>query len=159
SLYLALFAVGVTVAKVRTLRVATPIAPAMEAARIEGWVTDIASSSSGNARLVIAPVRIAGLAPEMTPGRVRVTLPAGGAAPPGPPIRLTAFLSAPPAPASPGAYDFARDAYFQGIGGVGFSRATPAPAALPDPGWRLKLEMAVNAMRWRMAERIASKMD
>jgi competence protein ComEC len=159
ALYLALFALGVTAAKVRTLRVATPIAPATEAARIEGWVTDVASASSDSARLVIAPVRIAGLEPEATPGRVRVTLPAQAAVPPGTPIRLTAFLSAPPSPASPGAYDFARDAYFQGIGGVGFSRATPSPAALPTPGWRLKLEMGVNALRWRMAQRIAGRMD
>jgi competence protein ComEC len=158
ALYVALFAVGLAAAKVRAARVATPMAETTGAARIEGWVADVASSTSGAGRLVIAPVRIEGLTREQTPGRVRVTVPADGTAPPGTPIRLVAFLSAPPAPASPGAYDFARDAYFQGIGGVGFSRARPSVIALPEPPWRLRMEMAVNAARWRLAQKIAGHM-
>ncbi len=43
--------------------------------------------------------------------------------PPGSPIRLITLLDPPPGPASPGAYDFARDAWFEGIGGVGLALA------------------------------------
>lgn len=157
--FVALFCVGFAAATVRTAAVATPIAATEGAARIEGWVTDVASANSGAARLVIAPVRIEGLDPERTPGRVRVTAPAGSAVPPGSAIRIIAFLSAPPPPASPGAYDFARDAYFQGIGGVGFSRAAPVATHLPRAPWRLRFEMALNAARWTLAGRIASRMD
>jgi competence protein ComEC len=39
---------------------------------------------------------------------------------PGQAIRLRAMLGPPPPPAAPGSYDFARDAWFDSIGGVGF---------------------------------------
>jgi len=158
ALYAALFGLGLAAAKVRAVRVATPIASAMAPARIEGWVTDVASMTSTSGRLVIAPVRIEGLTPERTPSRVRVTISESAAVPPGTPVRILAILGPPPEPASPGAYDFARDAYFQGIGAVGFARTAPRRADLPRPNWRLRLEMAVNAARWRLASRIAAHM-
>lgn len=159
GLGLAAFAVaGFAGAKLRTEQVRAPIAPPGGAVRtIEGHVLDVASPGRKGGRLLIAPVRIEGLAPEATPIRVRITLrDPDGLPAPGEPVRLRAILNAPPPPASPGAYDFARDAFFEGIGGVGFALAMPQAADLPDPPWRLELAMRVNALRWALARRIVA---
>ena len=100
----ACFALGLCVAKARTLVVAAPVAPVMtEPTTLEGWVVDVDSPGENGHRVVIAPVRIRGLAPEATPVRLRATV-KGEPPPPGAPIRLFAILNPPPAPASPGAY-------------------------------------------------------
>lgn len=158
-LLLALGAFGFAAAKLHSDAIATPIAPSgLGVVRVEGWVVDIASPSDKGERLVIAPVRIDGLAPAATPGRIRIIVPtpAGpeSAPPPGSAIAVVTLLDPPPGPASPGAYDFARDAWFEGIGGVGLAMRDPAYVRLPPPPWRLGLEMAVNALRWRVAERL-----
>ena len=145
--------------KIRTSLVAAPIAPAEQRARIiEGWVVDVASPGASGMRLVIAPVRIQDLAPEETPARVRVSLRDAAAPAPGSPIRLRAMIGPPPPPASPGAYDFARDAFYDRIGGVGFALGEPSLTELPKAPARLRLVMAINAVRWALAERLVARM-
>ncbi|MFN3522952.1 MAG: ComEC/Rec2 family competence protein [Phenylobacterium sp.] len=156
---LAAFALaGFAAGKLRTERVRAPIVPAeLGVTAVEGWVVDVASPGRSGARIVLAPVRVAGLAPTATPIRVRVTLRDGVAPPaPGRAVRLTALLNPPPPPAAPGAYDFARDAFFEGIGGVGLALSPPAPTHLPRPPGGLRLVMDVNAMRWALAQRIVA---
>lgn len=155
---LACFALGLAVAKARTDAVAAPIAPALsEPTVVEGWVVDVDSPGAAGPRVVIAPVRIRGLAPEATPVRLRATLP--GAAPePGQAVRLFAIINPPPAPASPGAYDFGRNAYFQGMGGVAFGLGEARPAFLSTPPWRLRAEMWVNGARFDLARRIVARL-
>jgi competence protein ComEC len=157
---LAFFAVGLTNAKLRSDRAAAPIAPAMgEPVRITGWVTDVESpGGSGGARVMVAPVRIEGLAPEATPLRVRATLRGRAPIAPGTPVSLFALLNPPPAPASPGAYDFGRSAWFQRMGGVAFVLTDPRPASLDRPPWRLRLTMAVNAARVDLAARLVERL-
>ncbi|HYD29168.1 ComEC/Rec2 family competence protein [Brevundimonas sp.] len=154
---LACFALGLAVAKARTDAVAAPIAPAMdEPTVVEGWVVDVDSPGAAGPRVVIAPVRIRGLAAEDTPVRLRATV--RGAAPePGEAIRLFAILNPPPAPASPGAYDFGRTAFFQAMGGVAFGLGEVRPASLPEPPWRLRAAMAVNRVRYDLARRIVAR--
>ena len=159
-----LAAAGFMVAKLHSDRIAAPIAAAgLGAARLEGWVVDIETPSETGERLLIAPVRVEGLAPERTPTRVRIVVrsPAGPDALPAPgsPIRIITLLDPPPGPASPGAYDFARDAWFEGIGGVGLALKWPSPAKLAAPPWDLRLEMAVNAMRWSIARALAANIN
>src|SRR2546425_279514 len=89
-----------------------------QAARRRGWVVDVASPGAGGQRLLIAPARIGDWPAALTPIRVRVTLRGGYVPAPGEPIRLLAVINPPPPPASPGAYDFARDAWFESVGGV-----------------------------------------
>jgi len=67
-------------------------------------------------------------------------------------------LNPPPAPAAPGAYDFGRNAWFQGLGGSAFALGETRPAVLPDPPWRLALEMRVNAARFRLAQAIVARL-
>ena len=157
-LMLACLAGGVAAAKARTLIVAGPVAPAMSAPTvIEGWVIDVDSRGERGARVVIAPVRVRGLAPEETPIRLRATV-KGDPPPPGAPVRLFAILNPPPAPAAPGAYDFGRNAWFQGLGGSAFGLGEVRPAALPDPPWRMALEMKINAARFRLAQAIVARL-
>ncbi|HYD45596.1 MAG TPA: ComEC/Rec2 family competence protein [Phenylobacterium sp.] len=154
AILLAFLAAGAFVAKSRTLQAAAPLAPADETARlVSGYVLDIESPGAAGPRILIAPVAIGGLPPDETPKRARLSL--RGAPPtPGSAIVVRARLNPPPGPASPGAYDFARDAYFHGVGGVGFAVGRPREAHLPDAPWRLAATMRLNAMRWSLAQKI-----
>jgi len=131
----AMSACGFLVAKLHSDAVAAPIAPAgLGVVSVEGWVVDIGTPSERGERLLIAPVHIARLAPAATPTRIRVVVaaPGGpdGAPAPGTAIRVATLLDPPPGPASPGAYDFARDAWFEGIGGVGLAMRAPVAVTL-----------------------------
>ena len=157
-LMLACFALGLAAAKLRTMAVAAPVAPTLERpVVIEGWVVDVDSPGSAGPRVIVAPVRIRGLAPEATPVRIRATVRDAAPPEPGQAIRLFAILNPPPAPASPGAYDFGRTAFFQRIGGVAFSLGETRPAILPEAPWRLRLVMKVNAFRFDLAKRIVAR--
>ncbi|MFC3078029.1 ComEC/Rec2 family competence protein [Phenylobacterium terrae] len=151
---------GFSAAKLRAWRVAAPVVLEATGPRtVSGWVVDVASPGQGGQRLLLAPVRISGMAPEATPVRVRVTLRDGQAPPdPGSAVALRAILNPPPPPASPGAYDFARDAWFESIGAVGFSLTPVRETALDSPPSRLRLTMQVNAIRWALAEKIVATM-
>lgn len=157
----ALAGAGFFLAKLHSDEVAAPVAPAgLGRVVVVGWVVDIENPSERGERVLVAPVRIERLAPQATPIRARIILADGGgpeAAPsPGQAVRLEAILDPPPGPAAPGAYDFARDAWFEGIGAVGIADAAPEDETLPPPPWRLRLEMAINAVRWTMAKRLAA---
>jgi len=155
---LACFTLGIAVAKLRTDAVVAPIAPSMARPTVvEGWVIDVDSPGEAGPRVVIAPVRIEGLAPEDTPTRLRATV-RGLAPEPGEAVRLFALLNPPPAPASPGAYDFGRNAYFQSMGGVAFSLGETRPAYLSPPPWTVRAAMAVNGLRYDLAKRIVARL-
>jgi competence protein ComEC len=158
----AVAACGFLVAKLHSNAVAAPIAPTgLGVVAVEGWVVDVETPSERGPRVLIAPVRISRLAPGDTPTRIRIVLPASPLGPdatpaPGAPIRIEALLDPPPGPAAPGAYDFARDAWFEGMGGVGLAMQSPEDATLDPPPWPLRLEMAVNALRWSVARSLAA---
>jgi competence protein ComEC len=73
---------------------------------------------------------------------------------PGEAVRLTALLDPPPGPAAPGAFDFARDAWFERIGGVGLALKQPVMIDLPPPRLRIRVAEALNRLRWRLARRL-----
>ena len=73
-------------------------------------------------RVTLEQVRIENLSPAQTPARVRIKL--VGRQPsfqPGDWISVRAELKPPSSPVAPGAFDFQRQSYFQGLGAVGFS--------------------------------------
>ncbi len=151
---------GFAVGKLRTEHVRAPIAPSGEGMQtVDALVVDIANPGQGGPRLLLAPIRVSGLAPDATPIRARMTLQPGTPLPaPGTAIRVRGMLNPPPPPASPGSYDFARDAFFDGIGGVGFALTPPREIFAEAPPWRLALEMRVNAARWALARKIVDEM-
>ncbi len=147
---------GFSMAKLRSDHVKAPIAPTdSRPERLDGWVVDVISPGQGGPRLMIAPARIGDWPAAATPIRVHVTLRGGYLPGPGEPISLLAVINAPPTPASPGSYDFARDSFFQSVGGVGFAlgpaQTWAAPVAAP---WRLRVTMRINALRWELTRRI-----
>lgn len=150
-----LLVLGAVAGKVRTEMVRAPVAPDFDKpVQVEGWVVDVARRGTGGGRLLIAPTRIDGLDPADLPFRIRVTVGEEAMVGPGTPVRLRAGLGPPPPPASPGAYDFARDAWYDRVGGVGFAVVAPRVIALAEPPAQLRLLMRINAMRWSLARRI-----
>ena len=154
----AFFAAGLLPAELRALAVSGPIIWERRAVTVQGWVVDVASPGSGGGRLVIAPFAISGLSPGEVPRRVRISVPQEALIGPGEAVRLKAMLGPPPDPASPGAYDFARDAFFQGIGAVGFSLSDPMVVDGPPPPRLLGATMSVNAARWSLSRRIVDEL-
>lgn len=161
-LLLACGIIGFAAACIRTEVVRAPVAPASGGVRrLEAVVVDVASPGQGGPRILLAPVSISGLPPQATPVRVRLTL-RGGVPPPAPGERIlvSALLNPPPPPSAPGAYDFARDAYFQGVGGVGLALGDPVrlPGRTADLPPGLRLQVAVNAFRWSLTRRLVDQL-
>ena len=105
-------------------------------------------TAKGDLRLTLAP------ADPKLPPRVRVTIkqdgaPEGIAA--GAQLQLRARLAPPPPMALPGGYDFARDAWFRGIGGVG--RAL-GPVTVIEPAG----ETGIDAIRERLGRHVRSQL-
>ncbi len=151
---------GVLAGQIRSMRVAAPIAAATQRpVPVDAFVVDVLSpGAGGGARLLLAPVRIGGLTPEQTPIRLRATIDPTAVPGPGAAIRVLARLNPPPPPVAPGAYDFARDAWFDAIGGSAFAVGQINFVTLEPPPWRLRWTMAVNAARWGLAKRIVEQM-
>ncbi|SON54952.1 ComEC family competence protein [Hartmannibacter diazotrophicus] len=117
-------------------------APALEAERtrtVEAVVERVEVRQNGRGRLTLRPTSISRVRPDEMPARIQLSgrLPGEGLWP-GDKVRLLARLSPPSGPVVPGGYDFARVAYFDGIGGTGFALGAierTAPAG-PVSLWR-----------------------
>ncbi len=112
-----------------------------------------------SARLTLEEVRISGLPAPQTPSRIRIR--ARGAQPdiePGDWVRFRAMLSPPPPPAAPHAFDFQRQLFFRGIGGVGFSLGRGIIVAKADLDGLHKLQFAVSRTRRALTERITDSL-
>jgi len=142
------FALGLALIWWRAETVATPVLMRATVATFTAQVTRVDEMAArGLIRLRLRPVA----APDL-PALVQVNIAAGdapAALAPGAVVRLRARLTPPPPPAVPGAYDFARVAWFAGIGATG--RALP-PVVLvtpaPDGAWttlRARLSAHIRA--------------
>ena len=127
---------GFATVQLRTWAVAAPvlereIGPVM----VSGQLVSSEPHESGW-RVVIKPTEFGDLPEEALPERIRINL-AGSlvatpqALDPGRPVRVLAVLRPPPAPSAPGAFDFARMAYFQRLGGVGYGVGQLASLSSP----------------------------
>ncbi len=156
---LAFGACGFFAAELRAHAVGAPVVWERHAATVEGWVVDVAGpGSGGKGRLLIAPYRISGMNAPQLPAKARISVPPDAVIGPGEAVRLRAVIGPPPEPASPGAYDFARDSYFQGVGAVGFSLSEPMIVQGPSRPWPLALKLAINSARWSLARRMIDDM-
>ncbi|HEX4097877.1 MAG TPA: ComEC/Rec2 family competence protein, partial [Caulobacteraceae bacterium] len=150
---------GLFAAEVRSWSVSAPVVWQRTTATVEGWVVDVAGpGSGGKGRLLIAPYRSSGLSPSQLPAQARISVAPDSVIGPGEAVRLRAVIGPPPEPASPGAYDFARDSYFQSVGAVGFSLTEPMIIAGPKPPWPLSLSLEINQARWALARRMIDDM-
>jgi len=155
---LAAAALGFFAAKMRTETVAAPIIHRdIGPMWIDGRIESVAEQGNGRARLVMMPTRM-GRTAEHLPRRLRLSLRADktpAAMAPGTWYSVLAMVKPPPEPALPHGYDFARWAYFSGIGGVGFVLGTPKPvaAASGETYWQ-SFTAAVERLRLSMTARI-----
>lgn len=145
---------GFAAATLRTASIAAPVLARNHVGRLTGFVETLEQREKG-VRIVVLVTDLRGIEPAQRPRRVRVTTPVTTLKP-GDHISATARLLPPPGPARPGGYDFARDAFFQGIGAVGniAGKVTLAPAPIPMPR-RLALAVAIDQARNALTERIA----
>jgi competence protein ComEC len=119
-------ALGFAVAKLHTDWAKAPVlAERLGPVTVKGRILEAEPTHKG-LRIVLKPAAAGSLAPDRLPLRARLTLhDVEGGYTAGDEIAVRAILLPPPPPASPGAYDFQRQAYFQRIGAVGFALDEP----------------------------------
>ncbi|WP_333794668.1 ComEC/Rec2 family competence protein [Hyphomicrobium sp.] len=150
---------GFAAAKVRTEMTRAPVlARDLPRADIQGMVEMIEPRAARGERLTIRVTAIAGLAPEARPAVVRVrTMTSHPDLKPGDSVRLIATLRPPAIPALPGGYDFARWAWFQGIGATGFAVQAPKIVATADKGsLQQRARAALQRLRRAIGERVTT---
>lgn len=140
----------------RTARVAAPIVDRVRIATLEGYIEQMDFRRAG-ARFILRVSSAAGLSPEETPYRVRLSMRRTPPFEAGAYVRLKARLLPPARASIPGGYDFAQDAWFARLGGVGnaLGRVELATPSAP-PGLALAAMTAVDRGRNALARRIDS---
>jgi len=153
---LAALLLGFGLAKLREIRIATPVLDHALVAHLTGRVVAQEPREKGE-RLVLADVH-SGALPN-APKRVRVAMRETSELDfqPGDWLSLTARLDTPPAPSEPGASDLGRSLYFQSIGAVGFAygRAHRIIPAKPPGVWE-RMGAGIESLRLIMTQRIQS---
>lgn len=145
---------GFSAGALRVAGVASPILARTTIAPLTGFVESLDERDEG-ARLVILVESFGTLPADVRPRRVRVSYKTKQSLKPGDFIAANARLLPPPEAARPGGYDFARDAFFRGLGAVGSLvgkiEVRPPPRPLPP---RLRLAAAVDEARNALTRRI-----
>lgn len=160
-----IIAAGFASASAGTMRHGTPIIEKpMSMAKIEGTVQSVERlGGSEGSRVILGQMVIENLAPEDTPRKVRLKLRRSEEIEAGQRISAFAKIDAPPGPVAPGAYDFRRHFFFEGIGGVGFIYGRPSilhdageqsGAAITFERMRRAIENRINAQAGAIAEGI-----
>jgi competence protein ComEC len=154
SLAFAALSAGFLSMSLRTARVAAPVFERVRIVSLEGYVEEVDLRPIG-ARMVIAVVSAERMPRDKLPRRVRVTTRKTPDVVAGDYVRLKARLLPPSRAALPGGYDFARDAFFAGVGAVGSTlgpiRLLPPPA---DASLRQRFDAAIDHARNRLALRV-----
>ncbi|MEP2784093.1 MAG: ComEC/Rec2 family competence protein [Pseudoruegeria sp.] len=137
---LTLFLAGGLVASIQANVRSAPVLTFRYYGPIEGRIIKIDRSFSEAVRLTLDQVILSNMAPDKTPQRIRVSLHGdqGFIDPiPGLRVMMTGHLSAPSGPVEPGGFDFRRFAWFQKLGGVGYTRSPVLKRADSQSGPRL----------------------
>jgi competence protein ComEC len=148
---------GVAAAKLRTEIVRAPVLQSQtRAIDVYGYVELVEPRAGKGQRLTVRVTAMEKHEAHAWPGRVRVTTRAQNKAlQPGDAVRLRAGLNPPPGPSLPGDYDFARAAWFLGLGAVGSADgAAEIDANARPPPLGLRLGAAIARVRQAIGERI-----
>lgn len=143
---------GFAVAQLRAHAVAAPVIERrIGPVTVTGRVLAVEPRADG-VRVLLDRLSVDRLSPSETPETVRLRLDKPGEIAPGDDARIVrAFLMPPPMPSAPGAFDFARQAWFERLGAVGYARTMPEVLDRPArPGWQL----AASAARARVVAAI-----
>ena len=154
SLALAALFAGFLAMSLRTARVAAPVLDRIRIVDLQGYVEEVDFRPIG-ARMVVAVVSADGMPPEKAPRRVRVTTRKTPDIAAGDFVAMKARLLPPSHAALPGGYDFARDAFFAGVGAVGSTLGPIQRVSAPgDASWRQRFGAAIDQARNRLAQRV-----
>ena len=120
---------------------------------IEGTIAHLDRSASDKPRLTLIYPLLEGFAPQDTPARIRVSLHGRGGTDliPGARVMMTGHLSPPAGAVEPGGFDFQRKAWFQRLGGLGYTRL---PVMLAKPPERLNWSLRIFALRMQVSRAI-----
>lgn len=151
-------ALGFATTKVRSDRVAAPVIDRpIGPVEVTGWIELVEPRPERGQRLTVRVATMDRLAREQWPARIRIRTLAPAAMPlaPGDAVRFSAMLSPPSGPALPDGFDFARSAWFQGLGAVGYTRQPVVSAIIErapdlDLVWRSRLERVRQAIGARI---------
>ena len=118
---------GFALAKARVEIVRAPVLEKpMRNVAVTGKVVRVEPKPPRGARITIAAETVGNLAADKRPDTVRIRVLSNGVTvQPGDRMTLTATLAPPARPAIPGGFDFARTAWFDGLGAVGFAFGKP----------------------------------
>jgi competence protein ComEC len=153
---LSLIALGATAARVHTVLVDAPIlARSTGPVIVTGRIAETELADLGP-RVVLDHVTIGDMPLKDTPHRIRLRLTKYSSPPEaGSDIEVRAVLMPPPGPAEPGAHDFRRDSFFEGIGGVGYAVGRPT---LLDSGGGHPVAQWIERRRQFIAGRVSKAM-
>jgi len=149
-------ACGFLAAQAGTRIYGTPILKkAIGPVEISGRVDSVEDlGGKDGSRVVMSDLSIERIAPEDTPKKIRLRFKKDEGLKAGARIRTLAKVEAPSGAVLPGAYDFRRHLFFEGIGGVGFSyRAAEALDASEESGAGLFFELLRSHINERIRER------
>jgi competence protein ComEC len=111
-------------------------------------------------RFVLRVTRMEGARNQPTLARVRLSVKKGTAPDVGSFVELKARLLPPLAPLRPGAYDFSRDMFFQGIGASGFAMGAIKTVEAPERGGlALRYSAFMQGLRDAIDTRIRARLD
>jgi len=148
------FLFGLVVAEIRSFAQSTPILPAQSNSwMVTGELHRIDRETKSRARYLIRVTQIEGLTPEEYPKFVRV----GGWRSPaevGALVRFRATLQPPQSVMVPGGFSFARNAWFQQIGGTGF---TLGHLEIINPAAHVSVQLHINRFRYGLAKTIRER--
>jgi competence protein ComEC len=139
------------------LRTASVAAPAVEQetgpVAVEGWVIDAAMGAT-RPRLTLLVRSVEGMA--KPPRALEISTTQAGALQPGRAARCTAVLRPIEGPLAPGAYDAAFAAWFERVGGSGFSFGACRPGLFGPPADKMDaLGLRIVSLRRAITETIA----
>ena len=138
------FALGLAVAKARTEFVRAPLLERqMPGVVVRGFVDLVEPKPTGGQRITVRVTSLGSRERAKLPRRVRIrTMKSLAGLRPGDPVIVKATVGPPAEPSQPGAFDFGRQAWYLGIGGVGYSMAA---AQVDTDGGPLPWQMWLTA--------------
>ncbi len=158
---------GIVVAKARTELVRAPIitneiGPVEVVGQISEIWPQISETGRTSWRMTLRPHRVGGLEPSKLPYKVRLTLRSDASSlQAGTWVVLRAVVMPLPTPARPQGFDFARKAWFERLGGLGYGVGEVKAIDPPrEPNFvPLKVGPAVTVLRHRISQRIQSQVS
>jgi competence protein ComEC len=146
---------GATTMKLRTDWVAAPKLSREMTRVVTGWVAERSMASRGGVRVALRVQAIEGLAAAGTPHIVRITIRSRAEAiAVGDAISVTARIQPPSGPVLPGGYDFARAAFYDGIGAVGFAYGAARLADIGPPPAGVRMHAPLAQLRDLIRKRV-----